>query len=70
MWSLKEFVRVLSLWRRNGHTKGVSEIDIAIVTAWNYDKVNDDLIADVLSYYKIDAIKYNGLKDFVNKTLY
>ena len=69
MWTVEEFKKVLKSWRRNDGRGVVSKVDIAIVCAWNYDKVDDNLFADVLSYYLLET-EAEGVKDFIQKTLY
>jgi len=69
MWTVDEFKKVLNAWRRNDGRGVVSKIDLAIVCAWNYDKVDDNLLADVLGYYLLET-ESEGVKDFIQKTLY
>jgi len=69
MWTVDEFKKVLNAWRRNDGRGVVSKIDLAIVCAWNYDKVDDNLLADVLGYY-LSETESEGVKDFIQKTLY
>ena len=69
MWTVEEFKKVLKSWRRNDGRGVVSKVDIAIVCAWNYDKVDDNLLADVLGYYLLET-ESEGVKDFIQKTLY
>ena len=69
MWTVEEFKKVLKSWRRNDGRGVVSKVDIAIVCAWNYDKVDDNLLADVLSCYLLET-QAEGVKDFIQKTLY
>jgi len=69
MWTVEEFKKVLKSWKRNDGRGVVSKVDIAIVCAWNYDKVDDNLLADVLSYYLLET-EAEGVKDFIQKTLY
>lgn len=69
MWTVDEFKKVLNAWRRNDGRGVVSKIDLAIVCAWNYDKVDDNLLADVLGYYLLET-ESEGVKDFIQKKLY
>lgn len=69
MWTVDEFKKVLNAWRRNDGRGVVSKIDLAIVCAWNYDKVDDNLLADVLGCYLLET-ESEGVKDFIQKTLY
>lgn len=69
MWTVEEFKKVLKAWRRNDGRSGVSKVDIAIVSAWNYDKVDDNLLADILACYLLET-EAEGVKDFIKKTLY
>jgi len=65
----KEFINIINMWKRNAHYGMVSLYDIAIVCAWNYDKVNEHLLADILSYYKLET-EAEDVKEFVNQTLF
>jgi hypothetical protein len=69
MWTVEEFKKVLKSWKRNDGRGVVSKVDIAIVCAWNYDKVDDELLADVLAHYLLDT-GAEGVKDFIQQTLY
>ena len=69
MWTVDEFKKVLNAWRRNDGRGVVSKIDLAIVCAWNYDKVDDNLLAYVLGCYLLET-ESEGVKDFIQKTLY
>ena len=55
MWTVEEFKKVLKSWRRNDGRGVVSKVDIAIVCACNYDKVDDNLFADILGYYLLET---------------
>ena len=67
MWTVEEFKKVLKAWRRNDGRGVVSKVDIAIVCAWNYDKVDDNPFADILGYYLLDT-NAEGVKDFIQQT--
>lgn len=65
----KEFINMMSLWKRNGHNKTVSLVDIAIGFAWHYDRVDEHLLADILGYYKLET-EAADVKEFINQTLF
>lgn len=65
--TLKDFKVVVMRWNRTEGDGRPTLADIALIYAWNY--VPDELIVDVLAYYKYENI--NGdVNDWKNKVLF
>lgn len=67
--SLHDFRRILSGWKRNEYRNTVSKSDIAIMCAWNYERVDKKLFFDALSSYNLST-EHTDIKEFINQTLY
>jgi len=69
MWTLKDLIKVINSWKRSGSRGTISNADLAVVFAWNYEHVDEHLLADALGYYLLETECAN-VKEFVNKTLF
>jgi hypothetical protein len=65
--TLKDFKVVVMRWNRTEGDGRPTLADIALIYAWNY--VPDELIVDVLSYYKYENIS-GDVNDWKNKVLF
>lgn len=65
--TLKEFKVVVMKWNRTEGDGRPTLADIALIYAWNY--VPDELIVDVLAYYKYENIS-GDVNDWKNKVLF
>lgn len=65
--TLKEFKVVVMKWNRTEGDGRPTIADIALIYAWNY--VPDELIVDVLAYYKYENIS-GDVNDWKNKVLF
>lgn len=65
--SLKDFKVVVMKWNRTEGDGRPTLADIALIYAWNY--VPDELIVDVLAYYKYENIS-GDVNDWKNKVLF
>ena len=65
--TLKDFKVVVMKWNRTEGDGRPTLTDIALIYAWNY--VPDELIVDVLSYYKYENIS-GDVNDWKNKVLF
>jgi hypothetical protein len=65
--TLKDFKVVVMKWNRTEGDGRPTLADIALIYAWNY--VPDELIVDVLSYYKYENIS-GDVNDWKNKVLF
>ena len=65
--TLKDFKVVVMRWNRTEGDGRPTLADIALIYAWNY--VPDELIVDVLAYYKYDNIS-GDVNDWKNKVLF
>jgi hypothetical protein len=69
MWTLKDLITALNGWKRNASRGMISKADLAIAFAWNYERVNEELLADALGYYLLET-ECTTVKEFVNQTLF
>ncbi len=65
--TLKDFKVVVMKWNRTEGDGRPTIADIALIYAWNY--VPDELIVDVLAYYKYENIS-GDVNDWKNKVLF
>jgi len=65
--TLKDFKVVVMRWNRTEGDGRPTIADIALIYAWNY--VPDELIVDVLAYYKYENIS-GDVNDWKNKVLF
>ena len=65
--TLKDFKVVIMRWNRTEGDGRPTLADIALVYAWNY--VPDELMVDVLAYYKYENIS-GDVNDWKNKVLF
>lgn len=65
--TLKDFKVVVMKWNRTEGDGRPTLADIALIYAWNY--VPDELIVDVLAYYKYENIS-GDVNDWKNKVLF
>jgi len=65
--TLKDFKVVVMRWNRTEGDGRPTLADIALVYAWNY--VPDELMVDVLAYYKYENIS-GDVNDWKNKVLF
>ncbi len=65
--TLKDFKVVVMRWNRTEGDGRPTLADIALIYAWNY--VPDELIVDVLAYYKYENIS-GDVNDWKNKVLF
>jgi len=65
--TLKDFKVVVMKWNRTEGDGRPTLADIALVYAWNY--VPDELMVDVLAYYKYENIS-GDVNDWKNKVLF
>ena len=65
--NLKDFKVVVMKWNRTEGDGRPTLADIALIYAWNY--VPDELIVDVLAYYKYENIS-GDVNDWKNKVLF
>ena len=70
--TLKDFVKVVNAWKRNGTSGMPSLSDLAIIYAWN--DVPEEVMVDVIAYYKYENVSSNlqpmDLDDWKNKVLF
>jgi hypothetical protein len=69
MWTLKKLIAVMSSWKRNEGRASITKGDLAVVFGWNYEHVDEHLLADALGYYLLET-ECTSVKEFVNKTLF
>ena len=65
--TLKDFKVVVMRWNRTEGDGRPTLADLALIYAWNY--VPDELMADVLAYYKYENIS-GDVNDWKNKVLF
>ena len=65
--TLRDFKVVVMKWNRTEGDGRPTLADIALIYAWNY--VPDELIVDVLAYYKYENIS-GDVNDWKNKVLF
>jgi hypothetical protein len=65
--TLKDFKVVVMKWNRTEGDGRPTLADIALIYAWNY--VPDELMVDVLAYYKYENIS-GDVNDWKNKVLF
>lgn len=65
--TLKDFKVVVMRWNRTEGDGRPTLADIALIYAWNY--VPDELMVDVLAYYKYENIS-GDVNDWKNKVLF
>jgi len=65
--TLKDFKVVVMKWNRTEGDGRPTLADLALIYAWNY--VPDELIVDVLAYYKYENIS-GDVNDWKNKVLF
>jgi hypothetical protein len=65
--TLKDFKVVVMRWNRTEGDGRPTLADIALIYAWNY--VSDELMADVLAYYKYENIS-GDVNEWKNKVLF
>ena len=65
--TLKDFKVVVMRWNRTEGDGRPTLADLALIYAWNY--VPDELMADVLAYYKYENIS-SDVNDWKNKVLF
>ena len=65
--TLKDFKVVIMRWNRTEGDGRPTLADIALIYAWNY--VPDELMVDVLAYYKYENIS-GDVNDWKNKVLF
>ena len=65
--TLKDFKVVIMRWNRTEGDGRPTLADIALVYAWNY--VPDELMVDVLAYYKYENIS-GDVNEWKNKVLF
>ncbi len=65
--TLKDFKVVVMKWNRTEGDGRPTLADLALIYAWNY--VPDELMVDVLAYYKYENIS-GDVNDWKNKVLF
>jgi hypothetical protein len=65
--TLKDFKVVIMRWNRTEGDGRPTLADIALIYAWNY--VPDELMVDVLAYYKYENIS-GDVNEWKNKVLF
>ena len=65
--TLKDFKVVVMRWNRTEGDGRPTLADLALIYAWNY--VPDELMADVLAYYKYENIS-GDVNEWKNKVLF
>jgi hypothetical protein len=65
--TLKDFKVVVMRWNRTEGDGRPTLADIALIYVWNY--VSDELMADVLAYYKYENIS-GDVNEWKNKVLF
>jgi hypothetical protein len=65
--TLKDFKVVVMRWNRTEGDGRPTLADLALIYAWNY--VPDELMVDVLAYYKYENIS-GDVNDWKNKVLF
>ena len=70
--SVKEYIKILNRWKRNGTNGKITLQDIALVYAWNY--VPEEIVLDVISHYDYNdvsrALSPTDINDWKNKVLF
>ena len=70
--SVKEYIKILNRWKRNGTNGKITLQDIALVYAWNY--VPEEIVLDVISHYNYEdvsrALGPADINDWKNKVLF
>jgi len=70
--SVKEYVKILNRWKRNGTDGKINLQDIFLVYAWNY--VPEQVVLDVIAHYDYvdvsNSLTPSDVNEWKNKVLF
>lgn len=70
--SVKEYVKILNRWKRNGTNGKINLQDISLVYAWNY--VSEQVVLDVIAHYDYvdvsNSLTPSDVNEWKNKMLF
>jgi hypothetical protein len=70
--SVKEYVKILNRWKRNGTNGKINLQDISLVYAWNY--VPEQVVLDVIAHYDYvdvsNSLTPSDVNEWKNKVLF
>jgi len=69
MLTFEELNKILKSWKRNEFSNKFTKADVALMFAWNYDRVDKNLFFETLSNYNLET-ECTEIKEFINQTLY
>ncbi len=70
--SVKEYVKILNRWKRNGTDGKINLQDISLVYAWNY--VPEQVVLDVIAHYDYadvsNSLTPSDVNEWKNRVLF